>query len=212
MTAPHGSITLPVSDAVAGTVPGNVRALENFMSAIIALHEGSVSVDWVRKVLEEKTTGVQDTMPAGQLSGLDRPASIDLLSDPVFFEELKNAASPKWSWLREAEEEHILAALRERSSEDGRARIFQMEQALKNRRSRQQGGEGDNPRRIHHYKLLFYLMIRDDHAGHMKEFQAIIGLGYAQTDSVVENLIKFRCLSKGGKDGPAQRYVLAEGM
>ena len=135
-------------------------------------------------------------------------SKVDL--NPTLLEKLNNASSPEWQWMTDQQdEEGILNLLREKYLADqGRALLDDLEQRLTSRKSREEGGEGDDPRRIHHYKLLLYLALQGVHAGHMVEFQNVLHLGFAQTSAVVDNLVNCGCITMPGKDGRAYRYVL----
>jgi hypothetical protein len=126
-----------------------------------------------------------------------RPEKVDL--DATLLEELKSATSPKWSWLMEENENAISDLLRnEYVSAAGYHGLDQLADL-----------QGDNPRRIHLYKLLLYLALQNAHMGHSSDFEKILGLEWTQTSKVVQRLQDLGLVAKGGKDGRAERFVLA---
>ena len=141
-------------------------------------------------------TSQEDNGSADQCRPSKFALSASLLTD------LKDAGSPKWLWLTNDEDEgKILFSLRDqRLSGQGRAQLDSTEVLLKKRKS-------DNPRRIHYYKLLFYLVLADDHAGVVLDFQKVLHLGLTQTSAVLKWLIEQGWLSQ--TEG---RFVLAQGM
>jgi DNA-binding NtrC family response regulator len=134
-----------------------------------------------------------------------RPSKFEL--DPLLLTELKRAGSPKWLWLtKDEDEDRILFSLRDQKlSAQGLAQLDRTEQWLKNRESK-------NPRRIHYYKLLFYLVLADDHAGVRVDFQKVLDLSAAQTSAVLTSLIEQGWLFQTKDGGTAHRFVLAQGM